>query len=221
MSLLKSMFSAESIPVWTALGAVASGVATLVASRSANAAAKSAHISELGWRAQSEPKVIVYTKLDAERQTILLIRIENIGRDIARDVTFVASRPIPRRAMGLTPGSAQPIEAMPAGPLVSGIPALGPGDYREITWGQFWGLKAALADGPIVLDYTYRFDGRTLTGKTILEVESYRETNGVERAVETTARDLKRVADSLELIAGHSATAFSEPAHHEPNASSS
>jgi hypothetical protein len=48
-------------------------------------------------RAQGEPKVIVYVKHDTERPTLLLIVIENIGRDIAQDVKEMNTLPMARR----------------------------------------------------------------------------------------------------------------------------
>jgi len=85
---------------------------------------------------------VVYTCIDPDRQTISLIRIANIGRDVATDITFTASRPVPAKAFGLSPSETQPAEVMKDGPLNDGIPVLGPGDMRDVTWGQFAGLMA-------------------------------------------------------------------------------
>jgi len=40
-------------------------------------------------KSQAEPKVVVYTCDDPDRQTVLMIRIANIGRDVATDVQYI------------------------------------------------------------------------------------------------------------------------------------
>jgi hypothetical protein len=60
-------------------------------------------------RTQSEPKVIMYVKHDFNRPSILMIVVENIGRDIAHDVKFFPSKPLPARAWGIE--SADAVEA--------------------------------------------------------------------------------------------------------------
>lgn len=149
-------------------------------------------------RAQAEPKVIVYVKHDLERPSMLTIIIENIGRDIAHDVTFAPSRPIPEKAYGISPAEAQEAKPMREGPLVSGIPSLGPGDSRvNITWGQYGGLSNALGAVPIVLDYTYRHGRRTFRGQAKLEVLSFAATDASERSPVVMARALKDISGSL------------------------
>jgi len=119
---------------WTAVAAVAASLSALMA-------AIYTWLTYRLVRGQGEPKVVVYTCIDPDRQTISLIRIANIGRDVATDITFTASRPIPK-AFGLSPSETQPAEVMKDGPLNDGIPVLGPGDMRDVTWGQFAGLMA-------------------------------------------------------------------------------
>lgn len=187
------MFTQETIPVWTAIASVAAGVSALLA----------AIYTSLTFRLvrlQADPKVIVYVKHDLERMSILMIVIENIGRDIAYDVTFNASKSIPIKAYGLTVEDARPAEIMNDGPLIEGIPALGPGDSREITWGQFGGLTQALGDSPIVLDYTYRSGNRLIQGKSKLEVRSYLGTDASEKPSVKVARSIKELSESSKSI---------------------
>src|SRR5262245_40936128 len=89
-------------------------------------------------RSQTDPYVVVYVRHDESRPSIMLIVIENAGRSLARDVTFVLSRSIPHRAFGVDEASARarPIQQMTRGPLITGVPALGPGERRELVWGQ-------------------------------------------------------------------------------------
>src|SRR5207249_12291461 len=108
-------------------------------------------------RAQSDPHVVIYARSDELRPTIIELVIQNVGRSIATDVRFEFSRPMFWHAYGITEDQAQPPQPMEDGPLVTGIPALGPGEMRRITWGQFGGLKRALGDE--VITATVRFRG--------------------------------------------------------------
>lgn len=191
---MSSPFSPDWVVFWTALAALGSIGAVIVATTSI-------YLSSQLLRAQLEPKVIVYTRPDVDRQSILMIRIENIGRDIARDVSFVSSRPIPDRAWGLDPEKALIAAEMQEGPLITGIPSLGPGDYRDISWGQFGGLAKALNGKPIVLDYSYRFGSRKLIGQTRLEVDSYRGTNGAGSVASAVAHHLETIAKAISALA--------------------
>ncbi len=126
--------------------------------------------------------------------------IENIGRDIAHNVQFTSSRPIPAKAWGIELADATTVEVMNDGLLISGIPALGPGDPRTITWGQFGGLVKAISTNPIKLSYTYRHGSRIFTGETQLEVESYIGTDAHEKPAIVVARSTKEIESTLKSI---------------------
>lgn len=187
------LLSPDWAPLWAALAALAAIVTALVSS-------VYTYLTLRLVRAQSEPKVIVYVKHDFERPTILMLVVENIGRDIATDVTFLPSRPIPEKAFGISPSDAQEAHFLRDGPFISGIPALGPGDFRSITWGQYGGLSKALGSEPITLNYTYRHGRRRLSGEAKLEVLSYLGTDASEPPAITAARSLKEIENSLKQI---------------------
>jgi hypothetical protein len=151
-------------------------------------------------RLETDPKVIVYTRSDPDRPSILVLVVENIGREIAEAVTFTSSRPIPAKAFGLSINDAAAAGAMTDGPLIDGIPALGPGATRAITWGQFGGLRKALGDEPLRLSLTYRSGERVFTGDAVLEVKSYTSTDASRRPHVVVAESLKSIAESLEEI---------------------
>jgi hypothetical protein len=190
------MSSSDTIPLWTALTALATITAAAVA-------ALYTYYTARLLRSQSEPNVIVFVRHDVDRPSILDIRVENIGRDVAHDVKFQSSRPIPCRAFGMPGGPVEPVAHMTDGPLVDGIPALGPGDYREITWGQYEGLHRALGDDAISLSYTYRKGRRRFSGSSKLDIQSYAGTDAAERPPVIIARRIDRIAKSLESIEKH------------------
>jgi len=114
---MNQAFSQDWVPLWTAIAATAASVTALVT-------IAYTYFTLRLVRAQGEPKVIVYLKHDLNRPTFLMVVVENIGRDIAHDVKFFPSRPIPARAWGVIPESANKAEIQTEGPLVSGISAL-------------------------------------------------------------------------------------------------
>jgi hypothetical protein len=175
---------------WSAVAAIAAAATVFVSYFSAL-------FSWRSLRAQSEPKVILYVKHDPDHPTLLYIVIENIGRDVAEDVTFTPSRPIPAEGFGLISGANAPSKVMVAGPLVNGIRALGPGAPRLLVWGQIGGLLDAIGNTPIDISITYRHGRRKLTGATHLEVESFVHTDASETPALRTAISAESVAKSL------------------------
>lgn len=179
--------------LWTALAALAAIITALVT-------ALYTYLTIKLLQAQSEPKVIVYVKHDINRPSLLLIVVENIGRDIAHNVQFTFSKPIPALAWGRDSADAIQAASMINGPFISGIPALGPNDSREITWGQYGGLSKAIGDEPILVRYTYLHDKRTFSGETRLEVESFCGTNASEVPALIVAQGIKSINKSIESI---------------------
>ena len=113
-------------------------------------------VNYLFFRSQIDPDVIVYVTPDIDRPSIILLIIQNIGRSIATDVVFSADREIPEHAFGFE--NAKKPKEMKSGPLVTGIPALGPGAKRVITWGQYGGLEKGI--GGEVINITIRFKSK-------------------------------------------------------------
>ncbi len=180
--------------LWAAIAALAAIVTALVSSIYT-------YLTLRLFRAQSEPKVIVYVKHDFERPTILMLVVENIGRDIATDVAFFPSRPIPEKAWGISAAEATEPHVIRDGPFATGIPALGPGDSRSVTWGQFGGLSQALGSEPITLKYKYRHGRRRLSGEARLEVLSYLGTDASEPPALSVAKSLKEIEHSAKSMA--------------------
>lgn len=89
------------------------------------------------------------------------------------------------------------------GPLVEGIPALGPGDSRKIAWGQYGGLTKALGGESIVLTYEYKDGGQQARSRTaILECRSFTGTDAVDSEGVRMIKELKKIASAAEKIAG-------------------
>jgi hypothetical protein len=153
-------------------------------------------------RGQSEPNVVIYVRHDESRRSILQIVIENIGRGLATDLRFKASRPIPDGAWGLSEKETKPTQPMTGGPLIHGIPSLGPGDSRKISWGQYYGLKKALGDRPITVTCEYKHGKRQMPSVTaVLEIGSFTGTDALESEGARTIKELTRIADALKEIA--------------------
>lgn len=180
--------------IWTVVAAVAASISALFA-------AIYTLLTYRIVRSQGEPKVVVYVCGDPDRQTVILIRIANIGRDVATDIRFTASRAIPARAYGISLDEAKPAEIMSDGPLIDGIPILGPGDTRDTTWGQFGGLMKALGKEPIDIKITYKHGRRKMRGYSRLEVASFIGTDASENPNVVAAQSLEKIAKSTEVLA--------------------
>lgn len=152
-------------------------------------------------RAQTEPKVIVYVKHDKDRPTLLLLVIENIGHEIAHNVKFAPARTLPAGAWGLPGDEIAPAQAMLTGPIVTGIPALGPGDSRVINWGQWAGLNTALGGRAIEIEFSYEARNRKVRDRTLLEVESYAYTDASDSPAVASVKHLGQIAQNTASIA--------------------
>jgi hypothetical protein len=150
--------------------------------------------------AQTYPNVIVYTDHENDRATIIQIVIKNVGFAVAKEVSFSLSRPIPARAFGFEGDSAEPAQPMDSGPLINGIPALGPGSERRIDWGQYGGLKRALGDELVFVTCKFVHGTKILPPTHhILEVESYAGTNASPSEAARVARSLEEIQRKLQF----------------------
>jgi hypothetical protein len=88
---------------------------------------------------------------------------------------------------------------MTEGPLVEGIPTLVPKYSREINWGQYYGIKRALAGESVVITCHYMHNKRQMPPvSAVLEVNSFTDTAALESEGARSIRELKRIADALQ-----------------------
>lgn len=147
---------------------------------------------------QSDPCVIVTVVHDEDRRTMLKLVARNIGSGMAHDIRFEFSRPIPSRAFGISTAQAKPADTMKDGPFVDGIPALGPGESREVDWGQYGGLKVALGDTPVVATVRFRKGAKEVPPMLCpLEVESFTGTVASQSASAELVQEIKKIAKSI------------------------
>lgn len=112
------------------------------------------------YKSQTHPKIIVYTHHDYLRRGLLKIRIHNIGKDVATDISLEMEHPIPDIRGPLSTGS---------------LPSLAPGEYRESMWGTVWTLKEKTAGKTYSIKYKYHHNGKALCGEDVIETDSYDE----------------------------------------------
>ena len=150
---------------------------------------------------QSDPCVVLSVVHDENRPTILQLIVKNVGTGIAYDVRFDFSHPIPAKAWGLTTENAKQAALMNNGPLINGIPALGPGESRKIDWGQFGGLKAAIGDSKIVAKCLFKKNGREMPPIICpLDVDSFSGTVAAESPASKTAKEIEKISKTLERL---------------------
>ncbi|WP_445174955.1 hypothetical protein, partial [Microcoleus sp.] len=189
----------NSATFWTAIAPLAASLAALAALLSALFAALYTYLTFRLVRSQSEPNVVVYVKHDESRPTMIQIVVENIGRGLATDIRFTSSRPIPIKAWGVTIDQSTTSESLTEGPLIDGIPSLGPGDSRKITWGQYGGLIKAIGNEELSISYRYKDGARKMPIRSaILECRSFTGTDAVDSEALRVVKELKRIANALE-----------------------
>ena len=154
---------------------------------------------------QSDPCVVLTVVHDEDRASILQLVAKNVGTGLAHDIRFTFSHPLPARAFGLTEQNAKKAETMAEGPLINGIPALGPGECRKIDWGQYGGLKAAIGDSKIIATCHFKKNSKEMKPVICpLDVESFSRTVAAESLASRTAKELEKISKSL----GHFASGF-------------
>jgi hypothetical protein len=151
---------------------------------------------------QSDPCVVLTVVHDEDRPTVLQLVAKNVGTGLAHDVRFEFSHPIPARAWGLSIEKAKKAEKMTDGPLINGIPALGPGESRKIDWGQFGGLKASIGDTKIVAKCRFKKNGKEMPPIVCpLDVESFSGTVAAESPSSKTAKELEKISRTIQQLA--------------------
>lgn len=149
---------------------------------------------------QTDPCIFVSVVDDDDRPTVIQLVIKNIGTGIARDINFEVSRPL-FKAWGVSPTDEIKVESMQKGPLIDGIPVLGPGEKRRITWGQYGGLKKALGDDPIIVKCRFHKGKKLMpTIECKLDVKSFAGTAANEKPILTIARQLEKISSNLEHV---------------------
>lgn len=152
------------------------------------------------YRSQIDPEIIVYVEDDEKRPTIMNLIIKNVGKGVARNISFYFSEDPPSGAWGLSEKEAKIAPKMEKGPLISGIPFLPPGGKRVLTWGQYGGLMKNLEGKAIMVTANYYSDHfgfpKTIKHKTQcpLEVYSFEATDASDRNYD------KKIAENIEKL---------------------
>lgn len=105
--------------------------------------------------------VVVYAQVDLERPSMINLVIHNIGKGIAKDISFICPDGIPEHAYGIS-GLSSPKKNYDSGAFISGLPILFPDEKLVYSWGQFGGLKEALNNRPLEITVTF-YSPKTLT----------------------------------------------------------
>lgn len=157
-------------------------------------------INYLLFRSQTDPEVIVYTKHDSNRSTIISLVIENIGNAVAYDIKFSFSKSIPARAFGWEPIAEDKVDWLKDGPLINGIPSLPPGGVRELDWGRYAGLRSVIGDGAISV--TARFKAKKLLSPepVYCETESKIDVESYAGTVANDTNETRKIRKELEKV---------------------
>lgn len=154
-------------------------------------------------RSQVDPEVIVFADSDKTRPGLIVLRIVNIGRGLAKNVRFKFSKSLVQ-VFGSSPENAD-VRKIDRGPFVDGISSLGPGAERTVIWGQFWGLWHVYGERTITVTVIFESDPIGIFGPETyirtchLDIKSFALTDASDSRWDKHAADaLKRIADVLE-----------------------
>lgn len=157
------------------------------------------------FRSATDPTVIVYAQPDLQRQSLVNLIIENIGRGAAHKISFKPSRPLPANAFSIPIPENMP-DAMQSGPIVYGIPFLAPGQRLSISWGQYGGLYKYLGDEPIRVDaICYRtptgFFSKKIKASSTLDIRMFKTSESTEHGYgPNLVKELKAINSTLKSI---------------------
>ena len=113
-------------------------------------------VTYLVFKSNQTPRIVIYATPHYGKETFIQLHIKNIGNGIAENVQINSSRPIPRRAFGITKLN-EPLEIFDSGIFKYGIQILAPNQNYIYDWGQFGGLKEALNNESIIFEVKYQF----------------------------------------------------------------
>lgn len=165
------------------------------------------------YRTQTDPEVIVFATNDESEQTQIWIVVQNIGKGLAQNIRFIWRNGTPMKAYGLTveQASGNPPEPM-VGPLVRGMPSLGPGSRRVFIWGQYGGITAALADQNGELRVRCEYEGghpflmgdrRRHSREYVIDIHSFDETIDRDAPLRKIHRTLVRLKNAVTAAVKH------------------
>lgn len=102
-----------------------------------------------------EPDVIIYAHTDNRQPSIIFLCIENVGNQLAQNISFDTDKRVPQGAFGIE-GLSSSTSYFESSVFQKGMATLAPKDKRLYMWGQYGGLKDALEpDGCITFKVTY------------------------------------------------------------------
>ncbi|MCF8076085.1 MAG: hypothetical protein K9K63_00785 [Desulfotignum sp.] len=153
-------------------------------------------------KSQVDPYIAVFVHHDNTRPTIIQLIIRNIGAAVAKNIKFTINGSLPARAFGLEEKTSKEANKMVDGPLISGIPALIPGEDRRIDWGQYGGLMKSIGDKEIIIKAIYETDdSRKITTDSVVEVKSFLNTNASKYdPYEGIVKELEKISHQLNNI---------------------
>ncbi|MEX0732781.1 MAG: hypothetical protein WED00_00685 [Aquisalimonadaceae bacterium] len=165
------------------------------------------HLTRRLVQMQSDPCIVVFTRHDLAQPSSILVVIKNIGHSLARDITFDLDERIPEFVAGVTEKDAKYTgKVLSDGPLITGIPALAPGEERAFMWGQWGGLSHWLERKAVGVTCHFKRGDKLLPPtRCVLEVKSFENTIAVDTdGARKTAKVLEKIEKRLSMLArGH------------------
>ena len=152
----------------------------------------SLYISNIVYVDSTSPEVIVYLEQNNDSPEIIDLVIENIGKGVAKDVTFNTSKPLPYHAW-----DENKLKFMEDGPIIKGIPFFAPKAKRKFQFGNYVGISNYIGNEIISLEVTCKSKHRTLLGFKKVRSTSYLDIYSFAGIDASDNSNLKKVAKHL------------------------
>jgi hypothetical protein len=148
--------------------------------------------------AQTQPFVTVFLRMHDVGGGLFELVIANLGKGAAYDIAFRLPEKFPAHNWGMTESEGTVGPPLNDGPLVRGIPVLGPEEERAFLWGQWGGIGKYLAGKPARVDcyFASHQGGEQKVATGVLEIESFAGprplTENWQKRIHEEVRDLNR-----------------------------
>lgn len=140
--------------------------------------------------------VVVYAKVDLERQGLILLVIHNIGKGIAQDIQYKGAEAISKNSSGYDIGA-----------LISGTPILFPDEKLIYSLGMYHTLKKSLDNQRLEIDISFysktafQLYKRRIKNQVILDINAFSGVDIGEPIFQSEVKkSLREISASLKKI---------------------
>ena len=111
-------------------------------------------VSYAVFKSNQQPQLIIFATPHSGKESVIQLHVKNIGKSIAHHVKISSDRPIPRATFRIKKLNSEK-QDFKTGIFKNGVKVFPPNQSQIYDWGQYGGLRDALANNPILIKATY------------------------------------------------------------------